>query len=330
MRNPITRFLTAIFAFILIGANAATLIALLAGSGWPAELFSHFPVQYALVQLVGILFFLAFRPRWLALVSLPLLALNLWPLLPYYWQGGSAHAAMGPVASLRVMTLNINAENPRADLVLQAIEAENPDLLLLLEITPGWLEAAPAAFRERYPYRASEITDSPFGIALLSRRPLVNHDILHFGIYGRPAIAALLCSETAQAGEAAPCLQVMALHPDPPITPSLARSRDGQFAEVAEYLRGMGEKRHIVLGDMNATPWSPVLRDFMAATGLRDSALGFGMHPTWFSRALPFGIPIDQILHSDGIAVLDRRVGSDVGSDHFAVTADITLGAEAP
>jgi endonuclease/exonuclease/phosphatase (EEP) superfamily protein YafD len=68
-----------------------------------------------------------------------------------------------------------------------------------------------------------------------------------------------------------------------------------------------------------------VLRHFMEQNGLRDSALGFGLHPTWLSRWLPLGIPIDQILHSDAIAVLDRRVGPDVGSDHFPVTADIAL-----
>ncbi len=325
MRNPIARFFTTIFAFALIGANAATLLALLAGTGWPAELFSHFPVQYALAQIAGIAFFLALRPRWPGLISLPLLGLNLWLLAPYYWQGGSANAAMAPAASLRVMTLNINAENPHADLVLQTIEAENPDLLLLLEITPGWWEATPAAFRQRYPFRATEITDSPFGIALLSRRPFVNHDIYHFGIYGRPAIAAQLCLESAKAGDAAPCLHLVAMHPDPPITPNLARSRDGQFTEVGEYLRGVPEKRRLVIGDMNATPWSPVLRRFMEQNGLQDSALGYGVHPTWFSRWLPLGIPIDQILHSDGIAVQDRRVGPDVGSDHFSVTADISL-----
>src|SRR5512134_2996057 len=152
------RFFTAIFAIVLIGANAATLLALQAGTGWPAELFSHFPVQYALAQIAGIAFFLALRPRWLGLISLPLLGLNLWLLAPYYWQGGGAHATTAPAASLRVMTLNIHEKNPHADLVLQAIEAENPDLLLLLEITPSWWEATPAEFRQRYAFRATEIT----------------------------------------------------------------------------------------------------------------------------------------------------------------------------
>ena len=325
--NPIRRFITAIFAFALIGANAATLLALLAGTGWPAELFSHFPVQYALAQITAIAFFLLLRPRWLGLISLPLLGLNLWLLAPYYWQSGSAHAAPSPApaATLRVMTLNVNAQNPHTDLVVRAIEAEDPDLLLLLEITPALWESTSIEFRERYPYRASEIVDSPFGIALLSRRPFVYHDILHFGTYGRPAISAQLCLENAESGAAPPCLHVMAMHPDPPITPSLARSRDGQFTEVGEYLRGVSEKRRLVMGDLNATPWSPALRHFMEHNGMRDSALGYGVHPTWFSRWLPLGIPIDQILHSNGIIVLDRRVGPDVGSDHFPVTADVSL-----
>jgi endonuclease/exonuclease/phosphatase (EEP) superfamily protein YafD len=326
MSSPL-RLLTIVAAILLIGANLATLIGLLASTRWPAELFTHFPAQYAVAQIIAIAVFLALRPRWPGLVTLPLLAFNLWLLAPYYWQGVGANAATHPGGTLRVMTLNMNAENPRADLVLQAIEAENPDLLLLLEITPGWWEAAPAAFRERYPYRASEIADSPFGIALLSRLPFAFHDIFHFGIYGRPAIAAQLCPPAVEASIAASCIHVVAVHPDPPMTPNMARSRDGQLMEVGEYLRGVPEKRRIVLGDMNATPWSPVLADFMAATGLRDSALGRGLHPTWFSQWPFLGIPIDQILVSDGITVLDSRVGPDVGSDHFPVTADLAIAA---
>jgi len=314
-------------ALALIGANAGTLLALLAGTGWPAELFSHFPVQYAIAQIVGIAFFLIFRQRWLGLVSLPLLALNLWLLLPYYffWQPGAAAATTGSDPSLRLMTLNLNARNTQADLVLQAIEAEDPDLVLLIEMTPEWWQALPAEFQQRYPYRASELDTGTFGIALFSRLPFASHDLYHFGSYGRPAIAAKICPEGASSSGETRCLHLLAMHPDPPITGTMARSRDTQFLEVGEYLGDVREPRQIVIGDMNATPWSPVMRNFMERNDLRDSALGHGIHPTWFSRLLPFGIPIDHILHNDGIVILDRRVGPDVGSDHFPLTADIAL-----
>jgi endonuclease/exonuclease/phosphatase (EEP) superfamily protein YafD len=80
-----------------------------------------------------------------------------------------------------------------------------------------------------------------------------------------------------------------------------------------------------VMGDMNITPWSPVMRDFLEQNRLKDSALGHGIHPTWFSHSLMFGIPIDQILHGSGVVILDRHVGPEIGSDHFPVTADIAL-----
>jgi endonuclease/exonuclease/phosphatase (EEP) superfamily protein YafD len=309
----------------VIGAHTGTLLALLAGAGWPAELFSHFPVQYAIAQIVGIGFFLVFRPRWFGLAGLPLLALNLWLLLPYYafWQ--AAAASTGNEPSLRLMTLNLHANNTRADLVVQAIEAEDPDLVVLIEVTPEWWRALTAELQQRYPYHASERDAGVFGIALFSRLPFASHDIYHFGTYGRPAIAAQICPPSAQSGTVPECLHLLAIHPDPPITRSMAQSRDAQFEEVGEYLRDVKMPQRIVMGDMNATPWSPVLRNFMDQNALQDSALGRGVHSTWFSHSLLFGIPIDHILHSDGVGILDRRVGPDVGSDHFPLTADIAL-----
>lgn len=330
--RPLFRFIAAIMALGLIGAHTGTLLALLAGAGWPAELFSHFPVQYAIAQIVGIGFFLVFRPRWFGLAGLPLLALNLWLLLPYYafWQ--AAAASTGNEPSLRLMTLNLNAGNSRAGLVVQAIEAEDPDLVVLIEVTPEWWQALTAELQQRYPYRASESDAGVFGIALFSRLPFASHDIYHFGTYGRPAIAAQVCpgnsSSSAQSAEATECLHLLAIHPDPPITRAMAQSRDAQFEEVGEYLRDVPGPRRIVIGDMNVTPWSPVLRNFMDQNALRDSALGRGVHPTWFSHSLLFGIPIDHILHSDGVVVLDRRIGPAVGSDHFPLTADIALAPD--
>lgn len=325
--RPLFRFVAGLMALGLIGAHTGTLLALLAGAGWPAELFSHFPVQYAIAQIAGIGFFLIFRPRWFGLVGLPLLALNLWLVLPYYafWQGGTAAASTGNEPALRLMTLNLNANNSRMDLVVPAIEAEDPDLLVLIEVTPQLWQALPAEFQQRYPYRASEVDAGVFGIALLSRLPFASHDIYHFGTYGRPAIAAQICLPSAQPGAELRCLHLLAIHPDPPITRTMAQSRDAQFEEVGGYLGDVKVPWQIVMGDMNATPWSPVLRNFMDQNALRDSALGRGVHPTWFSHSLLFGLPIDQILHSDGVIILDRRVGPDVGSDHFPLAADIAL-----
>jgi endonuclease/exonuclease/phosphatase (EEP) superfamily protein YafD len=77
--------------------------------------------------------------------------------------------------------------------------------------------------------------------------------------------------------------------------------------------------------DFNITPWSPVFADILEGSGLRDSSLGFGVAPTWLSRPLFFGLPIDHILVSPDIKVKNRHVGPDVGSDHFPVIADLAF-----
>src|SRR5262245_48380989 len=118
------RFVMGIAALALIGANTGTLLALLAGAGWPAELFYLSLMQYSIDQTVTIALFLAFKPRWLGLGSLPLLGLNLWLLAPYYLSGfgGATAAVPNHDPALRLMTVNVNAGNRHADLILKAIE----------------------------------------------------------------------------------------------------------------------------------------------------------------------------------------------------------------
>ena len=79
----------------------------------------------------------------------------------------------------------------------------------------------------------------------------------------------------------------------------------------------------IVAGDFNCTPWSPFFSDLLAATGLHDSALGFGVWPTWNSSLLPLGLKIDHVLVTGGVVARNHQVGADVGSDHFPVIVDL-------
>ena len=60
----------------------------------------------------------------------------------------------------------------------------------------------------------------------------------------------------------------------------------------------------LLLGDLNITPWSPYFRDLLKLGNLRNSQDGFGIQPSWFGL-----LPIDHLLHSEEIAILDRRIG---------------------
>jgi endonuclease/exonuclease/phosphatase (EEP) superfamily protein YafD len=86
----------------------------------------------------------------------------------------------------------------------------------------------------------------------------------------------------------------------------------------------------LLLGDLNVTPWNRHFRLLLERTGLRDSSRGRGVQPTWPAGSLLFAIPLDHGLHSPDIAILQRRIGGDVGSDHLPVIIDVAFVAPRP
>jgi endonuclease/exonuclease/phosphatase (EEP) superfamily protein YafD len=94
---------------------------------------------------------------------------------------------------------------------------------------------------------------------------------------------------------------------------------------VPALIGGPDADRTVLLGDFNCTPWSPVFRDLVTTAGLRSTAMGVGLSPTWFSRWLPLGLTVDHILVGTAINAQGHEVGRDVGSDHFPVVADLVF-----
>ena len=78
-------------------------------------------------------------------------------------------------------------------------------------------------------------------------------------------------------------------------------------------------------GDLNATPWSHGFRQLVRPRGLRDSALGRGVQPTWNARCWAPRIPIDHVVVSPEVQVSARTIGPDVGSDHLPVEATLVV-----
>jgi endonuclease/exonuclease/phosphatase (EEP) superfamily protein YafD len=82
----------------------------------------------------------------------------------------------------------------------------------------------------------------------------------------------------------------------------------------------------LVVGDLNTTDFSPCFRDFLKASGLQDSRQGRGIQASWGPFPL-LEIAIDHCLTAPEIAVMQRRVGPHLGSDHRPVIIDLRLPA---
>ena len=287
----------------LLGLALAALATVAGRSFWMLDLASHFQHYYAWAAGLLLILNLVLRRRRAALVSVALLGLAAFHLLPYYLPRSEVAGAGVPY---KAMLLNLNLHNQKTAAVRAEIAANDPDILVLQEVTPRWrdeLKALPAGFKHSLdlPERGA------FGMWILSKFELEDQDVQR-----RDGVAFLLLKYQVEGRT----LAVVALHPLPPVGAAASRTRNAILADAA--VNAAGEGGRIAIGDFNCSPWSPYFRHFLKVSGLRDSALGRGVHGTWMGGLLP-GIPIDHVLVSPDIEVLDREVGNDVGSDHRAV-----------
>ncbi len=291
----------------------ATLAAMAADRFWLFELLSHFRVQYVAVMLVLLAIF-ATTSRWvLAATLLPLLALNILPVLPYL---ASEQPAAGPVGSLTLASINLWSRNDDSEAVLALLAAERPDVVVLQELTPDWASAT-AGLAADYPYRVLRARPDNFGLALLSRYPIVHQRVIELAGEAEPAILATLQLGTEQ-------LDVLGVHPVTPKSAELARRRNRQLAAIGE-LAAASSRPLAVLGDFNATPWSPHFRRLLEETQLRSAARGRGLDFTWPTFMPLLGIPIDHCLVSDQVKVVKHWHGPFIGSDHYPLFTEIAI-----
>ncbi len=89
----------------------------------------------------------------------------------------------------------------------------------------------------------------------------------------------------------------------------------------------------LIAGDFNAVPWSAALHRYAALSG---TTIVPHVGPTWMPRPLtawlaPYaGLPIDHLLASDGIGIVDVARQAATGSDHLPVLLTFALPAAEP
>jgi len=292
------------------GLAVATLLGFLGRFFWVFDLFSHFRVQLfqAALVLIGIAIW---KRKNKQLIAFALLAcLNYAFVLPFYF-GKSPAATEQPA---RAMLMNVLASNSNTEQVLAAIEAADPDLLVLEEVTPEW---AAKLVELNYPHRIADVRDDCFGIMLLSKHPLSNTNAVYVGTADVPTITA---NVHLPQGE----IFLIGTHPVPPVSAAYSRHRNSQLVALATLVEKQ-KKPVLLIGDLNTSPWSAHFARLLKESGLQNSMKHFGFQPSWPANNRLLRIPIDQMLHSPEILIHNRAIGGDVGSDHLPVIVDFSV-----
>lgn len=274
-----------------------------------ADLPSHFVFQYLIGA--GVLFVLALgfarEPAVFAMLGVAF-CLNLWQMkdmLPKH-----PPAAAG---AIKILQSNVFVLNKKPDKFLDLLRAEKPDIVVAAEVNSEFA----AAFREmraEYPHQSVLPMDhASYGLAILSKLPLESVETTHFDIPAIPALAfdVLLGNKK---------IHMVSVHPSTPNAD--IESRDREFAALAKHILAKNAEHSVVLGDFNATPFCPAFKKLAAETGLAHARAGFGYLSSWPAWLPAFmRLPIDHLLASRSLSVIEYRTGPMIGSDHLPMIA---------
>lgn len=312
---------------IVWGVVALSMLGFAGRAYWVLDLCNHFRFQYALVLGITTLSLVLLRSWKLGVVSLGGLALNLCLVAPLY-VGASGEADAGS-PELVVLQYNVNTANKDHAGVVAEILSSRADLVVVQEVDRAWLASLEAGLTG-YEAVSSEARSDNFGIACFVRvgnggvpdardEPAFKVHLsrvfeLTDGPLSVPAV------EVAGSFGGRP-ITVLGLHALPPISGEYAAARNAALVAAGDWAAAVGEPC-IVVGDLNATPWSTAFQYLVREGGLENSQAGYGRSATWPASVTGLGmIPIDHVLHSEELVTVDRGVGSANGSDHRPVWA---------
>ncbi|WP_165250129.1 endonuclease/exonuclease/phosphatase family protein [Paludisphaera soli] len=306
------------------GAAALASLGFAGAVAGAADLASHFRVAYALAMIPAIATYTV-RPRraWrrAAILGLVLL-LDSAAIVVLYLPVRDALDPGSKQTPIRLLQFNTWPKNPRDHEVLALVRSERADVVSLQETSHSLREAVGRELSDLY-----DILSADSEMLLIRRDEpgirMRDHD-RHPLPGGLQAISAGLEIGGRE-------VSVLSLHAMAPVGLARAAIRDAQFEWVARWRRAQPGPV-IVLGDLNATPWSSPFGRLLREGGRIDSTRGFGVQPTWRTSygplsgplAWPVQIPIDHCLHSAGFVTLDRKTGPACGSNHFPLL--VTLG----
>lgn len=303
-----------LIVIILVGDFLFSLTGYLGGWSWLCELTSHFRAQYLLIALACAIGCYFFRARRHLIAALLCVLINAVVVAPWYLPP-SLFESRPRAHNFRVLLSNVLWKNKNHAALIELIRAENPDLFILQEAGLEWVNAM-KPLADAYPH-VQTAREHDGQIGCFSRYELENA-LAEAGIDDK---AQTLIARLNFNGRR---VSLISLHPPPPVSVMDFEERNRQLVRTALIARRLPQPL-ILIGDLNATMWTPYFTELVETSGLQAARKGFGVLPTWPVLMRPLMIPIDHCLVSRDIAVVSCRTGSRISSDHLPLIVDLLI-----
>ncbi|HEX5711928.1 MAG TPA: endonuclease/exonuclease/phosphatase family protein [Solirubrobacterales bacterium] len=219
--------------------------------------------------------------------------------------------------TLTLLSANIKRGKADPTQVVALVERERPDLLMVQELTPGYVGKLDAAGLGRllsqrviavFPGRRPKMP----GLGIYASRPL-----RALGPHDNNALGAALRMPSGRS------VRLVNVHPHTPKPGHI-----GEWRQSLEALPSAGRGAPwLLVGDFNATLDQAELRA-VVDRGYRDAGdvAGMGLIPTWpEGETLPPLVTIDHVLADRRLGIVEYSVAQQPGSDHRAIGAVLAL-----
>jgi len=286
---------------------------------WWAELFSHFVLQYFIGSILFVLYGLCTKKNLILFVSicytLYLLAV-IKPLLT-----PNIVSTSSETEKISILFSNTHFESASMSEIASLIADKNPDIVILAETKSVQYLELVGLIPE---YNGEHFIGGPDPWA---------HDISYFAKDDFGAMAAQTVkfdSETLSlilTSQRYPNLQILGMHPYPPIKKRTYEKQNIAFAGAA--LFAQNSENLILVGDLNTTNFSSEFYQLVAGGDLTDARVGRGVLGSW-PESYPsiFRIPIDQVLWKGAWQACEISLTSSIGSDHVPIFVELCHTAQ--
>lgn len=279
------------------------------------ELMSHFKVQYLVLALVFFLILTRHRTKSWVLIGLVTILVNAYEIIPLYFSSSAPKNDDTEIA-FSLMLSNVQTSNTGHSKLVELVNKERPDILVAEEVDSLWT-ASLETLTALLPYKEIVSRNDNFGIAIYSRFPFDSVKALDLGSVGVPSIFTTITI-------AGKIVNILAVHPLPPIGMGSYSERNTQLSAMSTYIKRLPNYK-IVIGDLNVTMWSPFFTKLIRESGLVNARRGHGVLASWPTHFPLMMIPIDHCLVSPEIHVNTMRLLINIGSDHLPIMVNLAI-----
>lgn len=245
---------------------------------------------------------------------------QLWRIAPYTpLYGVEMKLAPHGEHEVRVLASNVLMENRRHELLIDAIDAFDPDVLLLMEVDETWNDAMQPVL-ERYTTVVREPRSDHYGMIFATRLEADEARMVRLTTDETPSVFSQL------KGPDGTTFRFVGLHPRPPVPGEDTDERDAQIYYAARFAAKSGVPL-IAMGDFNDVAWSDTSQSFRHVGRYLDPRIGRGFFSSFHATKPYMRFPIDHFFATEDIAVVSIQRLGFVGSDHFPMAATIRLDA---